>query len=321
MNTKGELISLNLTNILNTDSEVNLISSAQSGTNNSAFDTYYNIGFLNIFPNVIFQLNYTLNGTPFIYNVNGGSSVLNINSLILDLNTGLSSYALFGYEVSSTLNYYTLTVKILNSTFVPTQLSENTLDPCANCVAHDVVIGTQTWTGCNANVSTYANGDVIPQVTNPAAWIGLTTGAWCYYNNDPLNEPIYGKLYNWYAVNDPRGLAPIGYHVPSDTELTTLTTFLGGTSVSGGAMKETGLCHWVAPNTGATDSSGFTALPSGVRSIDGNFYEIGNRFFIWSSTQFDIVASYSRYLYFNTTTTPTFVNDKINGFSIRFIKN
>jgi hypothetical protein len=83
MNTKGELISLSLTNILNTDSEVNLISSAQSGTNNSAFDTYYNIGFLNIFPNVIFQLNYTLNGTPYIYNVNGGSSVLNINSLIL----------------------------------------------------------------------------------------------------------------------------------------------------------------------------------------------------------------------------------------------
>jgi uncharacterized protein (TIGR02145 family) len=321
MNPKGELIALNLTNILNTDSEVNLISASQMGVNNSAFDSYYNIGFLNIFPDVIFQLPYTLNGTPFTYLVNGGSSVPDVDSLILDLNIGLGAYALFGYELSTTLNYYTLTIKILNSNFVPTQITETTLNPCANCVAHDVVIGTQTWTGCNSNISTYANGDIIPEVTDLTAWLSLTTGAWCYYNNDPLNEPIYGKLYNWYAVNDPRGFAPTGYHVPSDTELTTLTTFLGGTSVSGGAMKETGLCRWNTPNTGATNSSGFTAIPSGVRNFDGNFAAIGDRSYIWSSTEFNVGYSYSRYLYYNTTTTASFVVDKRQGCCVRFIKN
>jgi uncharacterized protein (TIGR02145 family) len=320
MNTKGELISLDLTNILNTDSEVNLLSSS-TGVNNSSFDTYYNIGFLNIFPNVIFQLPYTLNGTPFTYSVNGGLSVPDINSLIVDLNSGLGAYALFGYEVSSTINYYTLIIKILNSNFIPFQLSESTLNPCANCVPHDVVIGTQSWTGCNANVSAYANGDLIPQVTNAITWAGLTTGAWCYYNNDPLNEPIYGKLYNWYAINDPRGFAPTGYHVPSDAEWTTLSTFLGGDLVAGGEIKETGLCRWTAPNTGATDSSGFTAFPAGIRDSAGAFSLINTNAVFWSSTETSVSNAYDKTLDYNGIAINTFNPDKHSGFSIRFIKN
>jgi hypothetical protein len=124
MNPKLQLISLNLTNIVDTDSEVNLLSS-QLGSNNSAFDTYYKIDFLNIFPFVKFQLNYSLNGVPVSYQVNGGSSVLNISLLMTFLNSGLGAYAFFSYELSTTPSYYTLIIKILDLNFVPVQFIED----------------------------------------------------------------------------------------------------------------------------------------------------------------------------------------------------
>ena len=151
----------------------------------------------------------------------------------------------------------------------------------------------------NLEVTTYRNGDPIPQVTDPAAWGLLSTGAWCYYNNNSANGPVYGKLYNWYAVNDPRGLAPAGWHVPSDGEWTTLSTCLGGDLIAGGPMKEIGTTHWTPPNTGATNSSGFTGLPGGGRGDDGTFSRVGNGGYWWSSTEhFQTVAPY-RYLYYD----------------------
>src|ERR1035437_1728963 len=144
---------------------------------------------------------------------------------------------------------------------------------------------TQVWMLKNLDVSTYRNGDWIPEVTDPGAWSALTTGAWCWYNNDPTMGVIYGKLYNWYAVNDPRGLAPTGWHVPSDAEWWTLSTCLGGAAVAGGAMKETGTTHWTSPNTGATNSSGFTGLPEGLRTDGGPFYDVGSYGGWWSSTE------------------------------------
>ena len=165
---------------------------------------------------------------------------------------------------------------------------------CLNCIEHNVTIGTQTWTGCNLNVTTYRNGDTIPQVTDPTAWSNLTTGAWCHYNNDPANDVIYGKLYNWYAVNDLRGLAPTGYHVSSDAEWTTLTDFLGGESVAGGKLKEVGLCHWLSPNTDATNTSLFTALPGGAREYDGVYSTIGLNGNWWSSTETGTNTAWAR---------------------------
>jgi len=194
--------------------------------------------------------------------------------------------------------------------------------PCQNCVAQDITIGTQTWAKCNLDVSTYANGDTIPQVTDPTAWTGLTTGAWCYYDNNSANGATYGKLYNWYAVNDPRGLAPIGYHVPTDTEWTTLTTYLGGTFVAGGKMKETGFCHWASPNTNATNESGFTFLPGGNRGGDGTFG--GNKTLVglyWSSTEYNTVSSWIRNI--NQTQGNIYkpTGGKIHGYSVRLIKD
>jgi uncharacterized protein (TIGR02145 family) len=152
-------------------------------------------------------------------------------------------------------------------------------------VYQTVTICDQVWTKKNLNVSRYRNGDVIPQVTNPTQWANLTTGAWCYYNNDPANGAIYGKLYNWYAVNDLRGLAPSGYHIPTDAEWNTLTDCLGGEFIAGGKMKESGTTHWNSPNIGATNSSGFTGLPGGV--LDNMAFKfINEQGYWWSSTEY-----------------------------------
>ena len=105
--------------------------------------------------------------------------------------------------------------------------------------AQDVTIGTQTWTSKNLNVTKYRNGDAIPQVQDKNAWAKLKTGAWCYYENNTANGTTYGKLYNWFAVNDTRGLAPKGYHIPTDAEWTILTDYLGGDTIAGTKMKST----------------------------------------------------------------------------------
>jgi len=193
---------------------------------------------------------------------------------------------------------------------------------CVDCVpGTEVTIGTQDWTVCNLDVTTYSNGDPIPEVTDAATWNALTTGAWCYYNNDPLNGPKYGKLYNGYAVNDPRGLAPVGYHIPTNAEWTTLTTYLGGTSVAGGAMKETGVCHWNAPNTGATNSSGFTALPGGCRGDFGLFIYLGTNGDWWSSTQDGLGFNYIRYISYLNANSNSGLYVPYYGFSVRLIRD
>src|SRR5262245_15639657 len=109
----------------------------------------------------------------------------------------------------------------------------------ANVVSDtNIVIGTQQWMAKNLDVAFYRNGDPIPKVNDGTAWANLTTGAWCYYNNDSTQSKKYGKLYNWYAVNDPRGLAPAGWHIPSDSEWTTMEKSLGGSLIAGGKLKE-----------------------------------------------------------------------------------
>lgn len=147
-----------------------------------------------------------------------------------------------------------------------------------------VVICDQTWMQKNLSVSTYRNGDPIPYVPDAAEWNSLTTGAWCYYNNDPATESTYGKLYNWYAVNDPRGLAPQGWHIPNNGEWISLENCAGGYFTAGGALKDTGTTLWTSPNTGATNSTGFTALPGGMRTGGGSFISVGQVGNWWSAS-------------------------------------
>jgi uncharacterized protein (TIGR02145 family) len=184
-----------------------------------------------------------------------------------------------------------------------------------------IVIGTQQWMEKNLEVVTYRNGNIIPQVTDPTAWAALTTGAWCYYNNDPLNGAIYGKLYNWYAVNDPRGLAPTGWHVPTDAEWTTLSNTLGGDAVAGGKMKTTGTTIWSAPNTDATNESGFAGLPGGYRASYGTFFNVGNYGYWWSSTELSTTTAWYRYLFYGFGFIFRTSNYKEAGFSVRCLRD
>jgi uncharacterized protein (TIGR02145 family) len=151
-----------------------------------------------------------------------------------------------------------------------------------------VKIGNQEWMAENLKVKHYRNGDAIPQVKDDDEWAGLSTGAWCYYENDSKNNKTYGKLYNGYAVNDPRGLAPVGWHIPSDSEWTQLIDYLGGDSLAGGKLKAITL--WKSPNIGATNESGFTAFPGGSRegnrrSGKGTFGALGRACDFWTSSE------------------------------------
>jgi len=164
----------------------------------------------------------------------------------------------------------------------------STVSDVDNNTYNTVQIGTQCWTQSNLKVSKYRNGDNIPTGLSNSAWQNTTSGAYAIYNNDPVNDGLYGKLYNHYAVTDSRGLCPTGWHVPSDGEWTTLENHLGGSNVAGGALKSTAMQPtpggWNSPNTGATNSSGFTALPGGLRYYYGDFSFMTYTGVWWSSS-------------------------------------
>lgn len=182
-----------------------------------------------------------------------------------------------------------------------------------------IKIGTQVWLAENLRVTKYRNGKAIPNVLGTAN-DNLVSGAWCYFNNDSLNNVAYGKLYNWYAVKDSRGLCPVGWHVPSDDEWTVLANYLGGDSVAGGKMKESDTTHWAAPNMYATNASGFTAIPGGF-SRDGSFYNYSNAYW-WSATKERACCARLRVLYYYYST-PMFRTEyfKSDGIPVRCVKD
>jgi uncharacterized protein (TIGR02145 family) len=205
---------------------------------------------------------------------------------------------------------------ILGKNIVPTTTTTTTAAPLPS-----IIVGSQIWTSENLDVTTYRNGDAIPQVTDPTQWENLTTGAWCWYNNDSANGLVYGKLYNWYAVNDPRGLAPTGWHVASDAEWTILTDYLGGALIAGGAMKETGTTHWSSPNVDATNASTFTGLPGGVRSSSGGIFAVIGDYGDWWSSTDSLSSPWTRVLYYNSGETLIGNDYYTTGLSVRLIKN
>jgi uncharacterized protein (TIGR02145 family) len=182
-----------------------------------------------------------------------------------------------------------------------------------------VRIGTQVWMVKNLDVSHYRNGDTIPEVKDRVKWAKLTTGAWCWYNNSSDSGAVYGKLYNWYAVHDPRGLAPEGWHIPSDSEWRATETLLGGTT--GGKMKETGTAHWTDPNVDATNSTGLTGLPGGYRSFTGQYCYIHYLGLWWTSTEYDTKNAWYRRMLCYSNFLDWWRFPKTMGFSVRCIKN
>lgn len=187
-----------------------------------------------------------------------------------------------------------------------------------------VKIGKQVYMLKNLDVRTYQNGDIIPEVRDEKKWGSLTTGAWCWYINDSANYGVtYGKLYNWYAVNDSRGLAPNGWHVPSDAELIKLTTYLGGALVAGGKMKEAGTSNWLSPNLSATNISGFTFLPGGLRDTYGVFRFVGEGGHLWSTSENKTFkgAAWDHFVYNNMPNVYRDYYGKGMGASVRCLKD
>jgi uncharacterized protein (TIGR02145 family) len=184
-----------------------------------------------------------------------------------------------------------------------------------------VSIGNQCWMKENLKTTHYKNGAAIPSNLSDAQWQATTSGASADYNNDPTNTAVYGKLYNWYAVADPQGLCPTNWHVPTDAEFDTLFNYLGGDSVCGGAMKEIGTTHWASPNTGATNSSGFTGLPGGYINFLGTYDFIGYRGFWWSATQQSVPVAYTRLLNCDNSSVYRDISGKTTGFSVRCVRD
>jgi len=187
--------------------------------------------------------------------------------------------------------------------------------------AQTVTIGTQVWMTKNLDVSTFRNGDPIPQAKTNEEWVKAEENeqpAWCYYDNNPANGEKYGKLYNWYAVIDARGLAPTGYHIPTDAEWTELTDYLGGDKKAGAKMKsKTG---W-KENGNGTNRSGFSGLPGGDRNSSGSFLGIGKFGYWWSSTESSTGPAWGRNLDYDNGLVSRYYLRKTNGFSVRCLRD
>jgi uncharacterized protein (TIGR02145 family) len=192
---------------------------------------------------------------------------------------------------------------------------------CGGGSYNEVIIGKQVWMTNNLDLDKFRNGDSILEAK--AGWEWEQAGknkqpAWCYNNNDATVGKKYGKLYNWYAVNDPRGLAPDGWHVPSDSEWTTLTTFLGGEKVAGTKMKSTS--GWF-DNLNGTNISGFSGLPGGQRRYNGSFLEYGGGGTWWSSTVENLYSAWAFFLFYGDGESKTLDSSMSIGYSVRCIKD
>jgi uncharacterized protein (TIGR02145 family) len=246
---------------------------------------------------------------------NEGTNVGCFTSSITGLSSG-TTYYIKAYATNSVGTGYgdvlSFTTKVLETGTVA-DINGNTYNT--------VKIGNQWWMAENLKVSHYRNGDLIPNVTSDTQWQNLSTGAYCNYDNTMMHDDSYGKLYNWYAVIDSRNIAPSGWHVPSDGEWQTLVDFLGGSSVAGGIMKESGTVHWTDPNLDATNASGFSALPGGIRYSYGKFFNIGISGSWWSITEYNATYAWEWSIDYNSSEVHRYNNNKRDGYSVRCIKD
>ena len=220
-----------------------------------------------------------------------GSGIGSFNTVLRGLTSSTTYYARSYAKNSNGVVVYGNEVSFTTSSSLPGLRCPGTpsVTDIDGNIYNTVQIGNQCWTQSNLKVSKYRNGDSIPTGLSNSDWGNTTSGAYAIYNNDPVNDGLYGKLYNHYAVTDNRGLCPTGWHVPSDAEWTTLANQLGGQSVAGVALKSTAIQPtpggWPLPNSSASNSSGFTAIPGGLIGNNGLYY-LGNSNGYWWTTTF-----------------------------------
>ena len=189
-----------------------------------------------------------------------------------------------------------------------------------NSSVNNVTIGEQVWMVYNLKVDKFRNGDPIPEAKTGDEWnkAGVNKqAAWCYFDNDPTNEAKYGKLYNYYAIIDPRGLAPDGWHIPSEAEWMKLIDYLGGEAMAGKKMKN--VEGWVSNN--GNNESGFSGFPGGYRYFTGAFISICNSGFWWSSSDYQSQNTRSFYLDYSNQFANKNLNKKEEGLSVRCVRD
>ena len=237
-----------------------------------------------------------------------GSGIGSFNTIMRGLTSSMTYYARSYAKNSNGVVVYGNEVSFTTSASLPGVRCPGTptVTDIDGNVYNTVQIGTQCWTQSNLKVSKYRNGDSIPTGLVNSAWQNTTSGAYAIYDNDPVNDGLYGKLYNHYTVTDSRGLCPTGWHVPSDGEWTTLENNQGGRDVAGGALMST-----------ATNSSGFTALLGGLRDVDGSFRTMTNYGYWWSSSVVSGSDAWLRYLYVGPSHITRDHFGRTNGFSVR----
>jgi len=244
-----------------------------------------------------------------------GSGTGEFNSLISAL-APHTTYFVRAYATNSAGTAYGSTMSFTTGDSIITTVTD--ID---GNVYHTVTIGTQVWMLENLKVTRYRNGDTIANIPDGTLWSGLTYGAYCDYDNDTTNANTYGRIYNWFAVADSRQLAPAGWHVASDAEWNVLINFAGGSSVAGGKLKESGYLHWQSPNTGATNETGFTALPGGARSAGGPFSGKSNYANWWTSTPYSPMHAIPKTMYYNYSKVDGPWVNKENGLYVRCIRD
>ena len=206
-----------------------------------------------------------------------------------------------------------------------TLLQAQTVNDIDGNVYKTVKIGHQIWMAENLKTTKYNDGTAIPLITDNSAWINrdsiaFTTPAYYWYDNDSIYKNTYGALYNGYTVKTGK-LCPIGWRVPTDDEWSELTTYLGGEDVAGGKLKETGTDHWQSLNKGATNETGFTALPGGYRTMNGKFYYINGGSGWWSSTKYNSTYAWSRGMHSDTDHVSRGANELPNSLYVRCLKD
>lgn len=273
----------------------------------------------------------------------GGSAVLAsgitgpFQAQLAGLQPGATYYArAYATNANGTAYGNQIVITTLSASYLNPDLSYGSVtDQDGNTYA-TIVIGTQEWMAENLRTTTYANGDTIPNVIDGPQWGSLTTGAWAFYQNNSQFENPYGKLYNWYAVADPRNVCPTGWHVPTDADWQILETaqgmpfdeldidgYRGDDQGVGGKLKCIGLQYWNTPNTGATNESGFSSLPGGGRNDGGgSFIFLGDLGLWWCATETDTDHAWSRTMFDGYQGIERDSNNtKRNGFSVRCLRD
>ena len=242
--------------------------------------------------------------------------------------TGTSTFTSYVNGLKANSTYY-LRASATNSAgtaygnevfFKTTDLTITEITDIEGNVYRTTKVENQLWMAGSLKTSKFNDGTTIPLVKDNNSWAKMTTPAYCWYDNEDDNKNTYGALYNWYTANC-TNICPLGWHVPSDQEWTALATSLGGEDVAGGKMKETGFLHWLSPNTGATNSSGFTGLGGGNRNINGVYFNKAITGDYWSTTEYSSSEAWDRFLYARDQLLSRQHYAKTIGFFIRCVKN